>query len=292
MPKPKPTKKEKARTRAKRSAPKSTVLGVEPPLETGSAAPVAVEPEESEVLTATAPVQGPITDQQIFILGDDSLVGEWVRSLEARSVPFTLKHRSSPPPRTTTVVLELTNLDLARKRENLIALDAVLSPAALILSSSVTVSATEQASWIYSPARLVGIGALPTLSSRPLIEVAPTIHTPASAIDAAAKFFRGLGKEIEIVQDRVGLVFARTLCRLINEAAFALAEEVATPQDLDAAIRLGLNHPHGPIEWVDRLGLAHVAAILAALERESGDPRYRTAPLLRQMALAGEWWKR
>jgi 3-hydroxybutyryl-CoA dehydrogenase len=227
--------------------------------------------------------------ERILVIGEEPLVSEYAALFAAKHIAFTTTLDKSC---SISFAFELTNVDTAAKRENLKRLDLSLPPSTIILSSSVTISATEQATWIEHRERLVGIGAMPTLSTRPLLEIAPTIFSPAPIVEHALTFFVRLEKQGEIVQDRVGLVFPRIICRLINEAAFALSEEIAVPQDIDAAIKFGLNHPRGPIEWVDRLGLAQVAAVLNALERESGDPRYRIAPLLRQMALAGEWWRR
>jgi 3-hydroxybutyryl-CoA dehydrogenase len=252
------------------------------------------------------PVQAASGGSVIFLTGETRLVREYAELCAAEGIRAVVKWNdpsqttpedkkfkaASQPPKETRAAFELTVVDLSAKRENVGWLGRTLPAGVPILSSSVTVSATEQAGWIEDRTRLVGIGALATLSTRPLIELAPTIYSPAGTVETAIGIIRSFGKETELIQDRVGLVFPRLICRMINEAAFALAEEIATPQDLDAAIRLGLSHPHGPIEWTDRLGLPAVAAVLAALERDTGDPRYRTAPLLRQMALAGEWWKR
>ena len=123
------------------------------------------------------------------------------------------------------------------------------------------------------------------------MEVAPTVHSPKETLEVVRRFFNSVGKEIELVQDRVGMVLPRVLCQIINEAVFALQEDVASPQDIDTAMKLGLNYPLGPIEWADRIGFRHVYAVLAALENDLKEDRYRVAPLLKQMAQAGEWWK-
>jgi 3-hydroxybutyryl-CoA dehydrogenase len=130
------------------------------------------------------------------------------------------------------------------------------------------------------------------LSDASLIEVAPTVFSPAETIQVVRRFFESVGKEIELVQDRVGMVFPRIICQIINEAAFALQEEIASPEDIDTAMRVGANFPIGPIQWADKLGMRHVYAVLSALHSDLGEERYRISPLLRQMALSGEWWKR
>jgi 3-hydroxybutyryl-CoA dehydrogenase len=90
-----------------------------------------------------------------------------------------------------------------------------------------------------------------------------------------------------VVPDGPGLVFPRILCMIINEAAFALMEGVASAEDIDTAMKLGTNYPLGPLEWADRIGLDQVLGVLEGLQAEYGEDRYRPAPLLRQLVRAG-----
>lgn len=107
--------------------------------------------------------------------------------------------------------------------------------------------------------------------------------------ERAQQLFTRLGFEVERVEDRVGLVMPRILAMLINEAAFAVMEKVADPADIDRAVKLGVNYPHGLLEWADYIGIDRVLRILDALYQEYGDSRYRACPLLRQYVRAG--WK-
>jgi 3-hydroxybutyryl-CoA dehydrogenase len=109
----------------------------------------------------------------------------------------------------------------------------------------------------------------------------------AGALAEAERFFRALGKETITVKDAPGLTFPRILSLIINEAARALDEEVATAEEIDIAMRLGVNYPSGPLRWADQIGLDEVLAVLEGLHRETGDDRYRPAPLLEKMVLAG-----
>jgi len=244
----------------------------------------------------------------VYILGDSPIVEEYIalcsshgyvvlydleeKGQTKQSFDPRLVRKSAKIPSNVSFALELTNIDLEKKRKNLEALDKALPVITAIVSSSVTVSATEQSLWINHKSRLVGFCALPTLSKTSLVEVAPTVFSPAETIQVVQRFFTSVGKEIELVQDRVGMVFPRIVCQIINEAAFALQEEIATPQDIDLAMKLGANYPLGPIEWADKLGMQQVYAVLSALHRDLGEGRYRISPLLRQMALSGTWWKR
>jgi 3-hydroxybutyryl-CoA dehydrogenase len=244
----------------------------------------------------------------VYILGDSPMVEEYVslcashgyavfydpgeKGLSLQNIDAQLVRKSAKIPPNVSFALELTNLDLEKKRKNLEALDKSLPATTAIASSSVTVSATEQSSWIQYKSRLVGFSALPTLSQSGLVEVAPTVFSPAETVQVVQRFFKSVGKEIELVQDRVGMVFPRIICQVINEAAFALQEEVTSPQDIDLAMRTGADFPLGPVEWADRIGMQQVYAVLTAIQRDLGEDRYRVSPLLRQMALSGTWWKR
>lgn len=245
---------------------------------------------------------------RIYITGDQSLVEDYanlctshgffvfydfntIQAATPSMDPENSKH-SSQAPAGTSFALELTNVDLERKRRNLELLDKALPLTCAIASSSITVSATEQSSWIGHKSRLVGCSALPSICGKPLIEIAPTVFSPAETVTIVEKFFKSLGKEIELVQDRVGMIFPRIICQMINEAAFALQEEIALPRDIDTAMKAGFNFPLGPIEWADRIGLDQVEAILRALHNDLCEDRYRPAPLLRQMAVSGTWWHR
>ena len=100
-----------------------------------------------------------------------------------------------------------------------------------------------------------------------------------------------IGKDVAVVQDRIGMVLPRILCMIVNESAFALTEQIATPEDIDAAMRLGTNYPLGPIEWGDKIGVGQVIAVLNALYDDLHEERYRVAPLLKQLATGQKWWK-
>ena len=105
-----------------------------------------------------------------------------------------------------------------------------------------------------NPARVVGYGGLPRVSRRQLVEVAPGLRTDPAATALAVRFFHSLGRDTEVVADTPGLVAARLLACLINEAAFTLQEGVATAEAIDTAVKLGLNYPFGPLEWADAIG--------------------------------------
>jgi 3-hydroxybutyryl-CoA dehydrogenase len=131
----------------------------------------------------------------------------------------------------------------------------------------------------------VGFHTLPPLEGCRLVELTRLPSTPAGAAKAAERFFASLGFVTEWVEDAPGLVLGRIVCQLVNEAWFAVGEEVGSPEDVDAGLTLGLNHPRGPFEWGAAIGTEHVLAVLDGLWEERREERYRAAPLLRRAGM-------
>jgi len=229
----------------------------------------------------------------VLIAGDDALVAEYSLLAESSGyevVPSSKMKALKPLAEKISIALELTNLDLGRKKENIVAMDKALPATTAIVTSSANLSVLNQSEWITMKHRLVGIAALPTFLQNSIVEVAPSVHTIESTVEVVRKFFASMKKETAIVQDRVGLVLPRILCQIVNEAMFAIQEDVASPKDIDTAMRLGTNYPAGPIEWGEKMGFAQVYAVLTALQNDLGEERYRVCPLLKQLATTGKFW--
>jgi 3-hydroxybutyryl-CoA dehydrogenase len=241
------------------------------------------------------------TPARIFITGESPMVEQFAELCSEHGYDVSISWNEQPEqkpvlksssikmsniiPAHISLAIELTNIDHRAKKKNLERVDKALAETAPILSSSLTVTATEQSAWILGKHRLIGIAALPTLIQKPLVEIAPTIYSPKETLAVARVFFQSIGKEIEIVQDRIGMVLPRILCCIINEAAFAITEDIATPQDIDMAMKLGANFPFGPFEWAEQIGFKQVYAVLTALHTDLQEERYRITPLLKQMAI-------
>jgi 3-hydroxybutyryl-CoA dehydrogenase len=135
--------------------------------------------------------------------------------------------------------------------------------------------------WLEEDGPAVGFHVLPPLGDARLVELTRTPATAPAACERAERFFASIGKHTAWVGDAPGLVLGRIVCQLVNEAAFALGEGVGAAEDVDAGMVLGLNHPRGPLEWADRIGLDHVVAVLHGLEAISPE-QYRIAPALRR----------
>jgi 3-hydroxybutyryl-CoA dehydrogenase len=133
----------------------------------------------------------------------------------------------------------------------------------------------------------VGFHALTPLGEAQMVELTRSESSSPLAATRAERFFNTLGKHVSWVGDAPGLVLGRIVCQVINEASFALAEGVGSARDIDLGMMLGLSHPRGPLEWADTIGIDHVLAVLGALWEEYREERYRPAPALNRLALAG-----
>ncbi|KEO80982.1 3-hydroxyacyl-CoA dehydrogenase family protein [Tumebacillus flagellatus] len=154
--------------------------------------------------------------------------------------------------------------------------------------SAMSLSATEIASWCQHPERLIGFGFVPPLSGVQCLEMTVPLQADSSffAEKAAESVLADLGREAEWVQDSAGLVLPRLVSVIINEAVTALVEGVANADDIDIAMKLGTNYPHGPLAWADRIGLDQVYATLQGVYDEQQEDRYRPAPQLRRLVMA------
>lgn len=166
---------------------------------------------------------------------------------------------------------------------------SVLAAATHAFVNGSTVTATAVARALGSPA-VFTISALPTVTrTAQHIELAAALQTGHSErAGAAAVLTEYTGRPVELVEDRVGMISSRVLAMVVNEAAFAVMERVATPEDIDTAMKLGTSYPHGPLAWADAIGHENIVSILDALYHEYREERYRACVLLRQHARAGK----
>ncbi len=186
------------------------------------------------------------------------------------------------------IVIELHNESAAAKEELLRALSASVPPDAIILTSALATSTTRAASWVTNSERVAGFGVIPPIQPDGLVELTAGLQTSNKTMILAKTFWQSIGQEPVAVADGPGLVRARTVCCLINEAASTLLEGVASAKDIDQAMKLGTNYPHGPLAWGDLMGLDTVLGVMTGLFEEWGEDRYRPSPLLRRKVSAGQ----
>lgn len=186
-----------------------------------------------------------------------------------------------------SVVVEFIEDSLEQKRASIAALASLEDGPSLLLSSSLRVGPTEVGSWLRDATRVVGFSGLPPFAERKHIELQRGLATGPDAVSRAAELFTSCGFAVETLGDHPGGIQFRIVAGIINEAVSLLAESGATAADIDTAMKLGTNYPHGPLAWADAIGPGRVLAVLEGLEREYREDRYRAMPLLRKMVLAG-----
>jgi 3-hydroxybutyryl-CoA dehydrogenase len=165
--------------------------------------------------------------------------------------------------------------------------DAVLMPGVIIASNTSSISITELAAHTGRPEQFVGMHFMNPVPVMQLVEVIRGLATSDDTFNTTLALSEKLGKKPVAVNDAPGFVSNRVLMPLINEAAFAVMEGVATPEAVDAVMKMGMNHPMGPLELADFIGLDVCVNILEVLQSGFGDPKYRACPLLRKYVAAG-----
>jgi 3-hydroxybutyryl-CoA dehydrogenase len=163
----------------------------------------------------------------------------------------------------------------------------VLAPTAIMASNTSSIPITRMANHSPDPARFIGLHFFNPVPVMGLIEVIPGLATASETTDAVITFARGLGKEVVLSQDEPGFVVNRILLPMINEAVFVLGQSTAGIEDIDKGCRLGLNHPMGPLQLADFVGLDTCLDIMTVLYRTTRDSKYRPAPLLVKYVEAG-----
>ena len=176
-------------------------------------------------------------------------------------------------------------LDL--KKAVLQELDRALPPDAILATNTSSISITELAAFTQRPARVIGMHFMNPVPLMPLVEVVRGLETSDETVRVTVEEATALGKTPVVVQDRPGFVSNRVLLPMINEAVFALQEGVATREAIDTVMKLGMNHPIGPLALADLIGLDVCLDILEVLHKGFGDDKYRPCPLWRTMVAAG-----
>jgi 3-hydroxybutyryl-CoA dehydrogenase len=166
-------------------------------------------------------------------------------------------------------------------------LDALARPEVILASNTSSISITKIAAATQRPDKVIGMHFMNPVPLMKLVEVIRGLATSAETTSAIIEACRKMGKEPVEAKDSPGFISNRILCPMINEAIFALQEGVGAPEAIDTVMKLGMNHPMGPLTLADLIGLDVVLFIMEVLHRDLGDDKYRPCPLLRQMVDAG-----
>ena len=233
--------------------------------------PEALEKARAGIAKSTAKLleKGQITEAQkdaagrIHFVGDMSTLGEADLVIEAAT--------------------ENPDLKLKIFREA----DEQARPGVILASNTSSISITKIAAVTKRPELVIGMHFMNPVPLMKLVEVIRGLATTDEVTNTIMEACRKMGKEPVEAKDSPGFISNRVLCPMINEAIFALQEGVGTPEAIDTVMKLGMNHPMGPLTLADLIGLDVVLFVMEVLQRDLGEDKYRPAPLLRRMVDAG-----
>ena len=184
-------------------------------------------------------------------------------------------------------VIEAATENEALKIKILKDLDAALKPGTIIATNTSSISITQLAAATSRPDRFIGMHFFNPVPMMALVELIRGLATSDETLTTAKEFAVALGKTPITVKNSPGFVVNRILCPMINEAIFCLQEGLATAEDIDAGMKLGTNQPIGPLALADMIGLDIMIAVMNVFYEGFNDPKYRPAPLLKEMVAAG-----
>jgi 3-hydroxybutyryl-CoA dehydrogenase len=188
--------------------------------------------------------------------------------------------------RQADLVIEAVPEEMESKIEIFTLLDKICRPTTILASNTSSLSVTEIASVTYRAKRCIGMHFFNPVHKMKLLEVVRALETDEDTLATAVEVGRRMGKEVVVIKESPGFITSRINAMIGNEAFYMLQEGIASPADIDKALKLGLNHPMGPFELVDLVGLDTRLNILEYLHKSLGE-KYRPAPLLVQYVKAG-----
>lgn len=187
----------------------------------------------------------------------------------------------------TQLVIEAATENYDLKVKILKQIDALVDADVIIASNTSSISITKLAAVTGRPDKFIGMHFFNPVPMMALVEIIRGLQTSDATHDAVQAMAKALGKSPITVKNAPGFVVNRILVPMINEAFFVLAEGIATPEDIDAGMKLGCNQPIGPLALADMIGLDVCLAVMEVYLSEFGDSKYRPCPLLREMVAAG-----
>ena len=189
--------------------------------------------------------------------------------------------------RTCDFIIEAATENEALKVKILKQVDDLAKPEAILATNTSSISITKLAAATKRPERFIGVHFFNPVPVMALVEVIRGLQTDEATVLAASELVKRLNKTPIVVRNSPGFIVNRLLCPMLNEAVFAYSEGLASAQEIDDAMKLGCNHPLGPLALADLIGLDVVLAVMEVFYRDFNDPKYRPAPLLKEMVAAG-----
>ena len=193
--------------------------------------------------------------------------------------------------READLVIEAVPEEMESKIEIFTLLDKICRPGTILASNTSSLSVTEIASVTYRARKCVGMHFFNPVHKMKLLEVVRALETSEDTLATAVEVGQRMGKEVVVIRESPGFITSRINAMIGNEAFYMLQEGIASAEDIDKALKLGLNHPMGPFEMVDMVGLDTRLSILEYLHKSLGE-KYRPAPLLVQYVKAGRLGKK
>ena len=185
------------------------------------------------------------------------------------------------------IVIEAVLETIEVKRKVFTELDRITRPETILASNTSSISITEIAACTGRPDKVVGMHFMNPVPLMKLVEIIRGLVTSDETATVVVELSKQMGKTPVEAQDYPGFISNRILCPMINEAVYALMEGVGTPDAIDTVMKLGMNHPMGPLTLADLIGLDIVLNVMEVLQAGLGDDKYRPCPLLRKMVAAG-----
>ncbi len=235
-------------------------------------------------------------EDSYFERGQAGIERNWNRAIEKERITKADKEKYSKLLSLTTdwnqfkevdLIIEAVSEDMDLKKDLFKKIDEVAKEDATIVSNTSGLSITEIASVMSNPSRVMGMHFFNPVPVMKLVELIRGIETSNETYNKSKEFVESLGKEVIDVNESPLFAVNRILVPMINEAIFVLSEGVASAEDIDKGMKLGANHPMGPLSLADLIGLDTLLFVQDSLYEETQDSKYRAAPLLRKLVRAG-----
>lgn len=180
------------------------------------------------------------------------------------------------------LVIEAIPEEIGKKEKLFIELSEIMPLKSILATNTSSISITKLGSLFYNPSNVIGLHFFNPAVVMPLVEVIRGLDTSIDTANRVTEFIERINKSPVFVQDQSGFIVNRILIPMINEAIFVLQEGIASAEEIDKAMKIGSNHPMGPLELADFIGLDTCLSIMETLHKDFGEDKYRPAPLLRR----------